>query len=105
MRSKLSELTTPSFEVVGVDLQVCKEKYERLINTTEKVLEFLKQRDKGNFKWVKGVKKISSKLKKCYPKLHYINVEGRCHEHSKIIHTIFYFFSNKTDIYSNRLTK
>lgn len=42
MRSKLSELTTPSFEVVGVDLQVCKEKYERLINTTEKVLEFLK---------------------------------------------------------------
>ncbi|UZO20316.1 uncharacterized protein OCT59_012742 [Rhizophagus irregularis] len=48
MRSKLSELTTPSFEVVGVDLQVCKEKYERLINTTEKVLEFLKKDDATN---------------------------------------------------------
>uniref|UniRef100_U9U4A6 Uncharacterized protein n=1 Tax=Rhizophagus irregularis (strain DAOM 181602 / DAOM 197198 / MUCL 43194) TaxID=747089 RepID=U9U4A6_RHIID len=47
------------FEVAeDENLQVCKEIYKRLISTTEKVLDILKdQQDKGNFKWVKSVEK------------------------------------------------
>jgi len=38
------------------DLQVCEELYDRLIDTTEKILEILKdQRDKRNLRWAKGI--------------------------------------------------
>ncbi|GET64849.1 ATP-dependent DNA helicase PIF1 [Rhizophagus irregularis DAOM 181602=DAOM 197198] len=66
-RSNSHNLQTALIFEVAEDenLQVCKEIYERLINTTEKVLDILKdQQDKGNFKWVKSVEKNFQPIEK-----------------------------------------
>jgi len=45
--------------------QIYEELYNQLIDTTEKTLEILKdQQSKGNFKWIKDVKKNFKPIKK-----------------------------------------
>ncbi|CAB4426075.1 unnamed protein product [Rhizophagus irregularis] len=74
------------------NLQACEELYNRLVDTTEKVLEILKdQQSKRNLKWAKGLKIILNHWKKCCPKSQYINEDEQCLGHLKIIRVTHYF--------------